>query len=84
LNITQSLKIPTFIDSAIAGSFGDTFYLIGSARCPATYPDMGRTFQSIVCRETKARLAERGVTPEVLVACVGGKTQKSRNASSCQ
>ncbi|MFA6506780.1 MAG: tryptophan synthase subunit beta [Treponemataceae bacterium] len=55
-----------------AGSFGDTFYLIGSALGPSPYPDMVRTFQSVVGRETKAQLAERGVTPEVLVACVGG------------
>ena len=55
-----------------AGSFGDTFYLIGSALGPAPYPDMVRTFQSVVGRETKAQLADAGVTPEVLVACVGG------------
>jgi tryptophan synthase beta chain len=55
-----------------AGSFGDTFYLIGSALGPAPYPDMVRTFQSVVGRETKAQLAERGVIPEALVACVGG------------
>ncbi len=55
-----------------AGSFGDTFYLIGSALGPAPFPDMVRTFQSVIGRETKAQLAERGVVPEALVACVGG------------
>jgi tryptophan synthase beta chain len=55
-----------------AASFADTFYLIGSALGPAPYPDMVRTFQSIVGRETKAQLAERAVVPEALVACVGG------------
>jgi len=55
-----------------AGSFGDTFYILGSALGPAPYPDMVRTFQSVIGRETKAQLAERGVAPEALVACVGG------------
>jgi tryptophan synthase beta chain len=55
-----------------AASFVDTFYIIGSALGPAPYPDMVRTFQSVVGRETQAQLAERGVDPEVLVACVGG------------
>jgi tryptophan synthase beta chain len=55
-----------------AESFSNTFYLIGSALGPSPYPDMVRVFQSVIGRETKAQLAERGVTPEVLVACVGG------------
>ena len=55
-----------------AGSFADTFYVIGSALGPSPYPDMVRTFQSVVGRETKTQLAERGVVPEALVACVGG------------
>ncbi len=55
-----------------AASFQDTFYIIGSALGPAPYPDMVRTFQSVVGRETKAQLAGRGVEPEALVACVGG------------
>ncbi|HCM26152.1 MAG: tryptophan synthase subunit beta [Treponema sp. GWB1_62_6] len=55
-----------------AGSFADTFYVIGSALGPSPYPDMVRTFQSVVGRETKNQLAERGVVPEALVACVGG------------
>lgn len=55
-----------------AASFADTFYIIGSALGPSPYPDMVRTFQSIVGKETKAQLSERGVIPEALVACVGG------------
>jgi tryptophan synthase beta chain len=55
-----------------AGSFADTYYLIGSALGPAPYPDMVRTFQSVVGRETEAQLATRGVEAEALVACVGG------------
>ena len=55
-----------------AASFGDTFYIIGSALGPAPYPDMVRTFQSIVGKETAAQLGEFGVKADVLVACVGG------------
>lgn len=55
-----------------AGSFADTYYLIGSALGPAPYPDMVRTFQSVVGRETEAQLAARGIEAEALVACVGG------------
>jgi len=55
-----------------AGSFADTYYLIGSALGPAPYPDMVRCFQSVVGRETEAQLAARGIEAEALVACVGG------------
>jgi tryptophan synthase beta chain len=55
-----------------AASFSDTFYIIGSALGPTPYPDMVRTFQSVVGRETVDQLAEFGVHPDVLVACVGG------------
>ncbi len=55
-----------------ASSFDDTFYVIGSALGPSPFPDMVRTFQSVVGREVKHQLAARGLTPEALVACVGG------------
>ncbi len=55
-----------------AATFQDTFYIIGSALGPAPYPDMVRTFQSVVGREVQEELARRGITPDVLVACVGG------------
>lgn len=55
-----------------AASFADTFYIIGSALGPTPYPDMVRTFQSVVGRETRDQLAERGLVPDALVACVGG------------
>ncbi len=50
----------------------DTHYIIGSALGPSPYPDMVREFQSVVGREVKEQLAGRSVTPDVLVACVGG------------
>ena len=55
-----------------AGSFADTYYLIGSALGPDPYPDMVRTFQAVVGRETEAQLSARGIEAEALVACVGG------------
>jgi len=50
----------------------DTFYILGSALGPAPYPDMVRTFQSIIGRETKEQLAALGLEPTALIACVGG------------
>ncbi len=50
----------------------DTHYIIGSALGPSPYPDMVREFQSVIGREVASQLAERSVTPDVLVACVGG------------
>ncbi len=55
-----------------AASFVDTFYIIGSALGPSPYPDMVRTFQSVIGFEVRAQLAERQLTPDALVACVGG------------
>jgi len=55
-----------------AAGFADTYYIIGSALGPAPYPDMVRTFQAVIGRETRQQLAARGVEPEALVACVGG------------
>ncbi len=55
-----------------ASSFPDTHYLIGSALGPAPFPDVVRTFQSVIGKETKAQIAERGLDVEALVACVGG------------
>jgi tryptophan synthase beta chain len=50
----------------------DTFYILGSALGPSPYPDMVRTFQSVIGRETKEQLKAQGVAPDVLIACVGG------------
>lgn len=55
-----------------ASSFGDTHYIIGSALGPAPYPDMVREFQAVVGRELRDQLSSRGITPDALVACVGG------------
>ncbi len=55
-----------------AGSFGDTHYVLGSALGPSPYPDIVRTFQSVIGRETREQTAELGFTPDTLIACVGG------------
>lgn len=55
-----------------AANFGTTHYLIGSALGPAPFPDMVRTFQSVIGRETKEQMAGRGKKIDAMVACVGG------------
>lgn len=55
-----------------SASFADTHYLLGSALGPSPFPDMVREFQSVVGNEVQDQLAERGVTPDALVTCVGG------------
>ncbi|MFP4383850.1 MAG: tryptophan synthase subunit beta [Spirochaetia bacterium] len=55
-----------------AANHGTTHYLLGSALGPAPYPRMVHRFQSIVGTETEAQLASMGVTPDAMIACVGG------------
>ena len=55
-----------------SASFETTHYLIGSALGPAPFPDIVRTFQSVIGRETLAQAAERKLDVAALVACVGG------------
>ncbi len=49
-----------------------THYLIGSALGPAPFPDMVRTFQSVIGREVKEQAAAKNLDIAALVACVGG------------
>ncbi len=55
-----------------ASGFGTTHYLIGSALGPAPFPDIVRTFQSVIGKETLSQMTERKLDVEALVACVGG------------
>ena len=55
-----------------AGSFADTHYVIGSALGPSPYPEMVRSFQSVIGEETRRHLREAQLDAELLVACVGG------------
>jgi tryptophan synthase beta chain len=51
----------------------DTHYVVGSALGAAPYPEMVRTFQSIIGAEVKEQILEREKRlPDVMVACVGG------------
>lgn len=51
----------------------DTFYALGSAVGPHPFPEMVRTFQSVISKEAKAQIMEReGRLPKAVVACVGG------------
>lgn len=49
-----------------------THYLIGSALGPAPFPDMVRTFQSVIGKEVKKEAAARNLDIAAMVACVGG------------
>jgi len=55
-----------------AASWENTHYLLGSALGPAPFPDMVREFQSVIGKETKCQLEALGLSPNALVACVGG------------
>ncbi|MDP2497818.1 MAG: tryptophan synthase subunit beta [Candidatus Palauibacterales bacterium] len=50
----------------------DTHYIIGSVVGPAPYPRLVRDFQRVIGDETREQLAERGVDPDAVFACVGG------------
>ncbi|MCF6334982.1 MAG: tryptophan synthase subunit beta [Spirochaetales bacterium] len=50
----------------------DTHYLIGSALGPSPYPSIVKTFQSVIGKEVKSKIAEKKIDVEAMVACVGG------------
>lgn len=51
----------------------DTYYVVGSALGPYPYPDIVRTFQSIIGYEIKTEIKKREKRlPDVLIACCGG------------
>ena len=55
-----------------AANFATTHYVLGSALGPAPFPDIVRTFQSVIGEEVKRQAAERGIDVGAVVACVGG------------
>ncbi len=55
-----------------AGSFEDTYYLIGSALGPSPYPAMVKTFQSVIGKEVESKISEMKLDVEAMIACVGG------------
>ncbi len=58
---------------AWVSSVEDTHYVIGSVMGPHPFPQMVRTFQSVIGREARAQIQdETGRLPDLLVAAVGG------------
>jgi tryptophan synthase beta chain len=55
-----------------SANFSTTHYLIGSALGPEPFPDMVRTFQSVIGREVQQQTKERGIHITAMCACVGG------------
>lgn len=55
-----------------AANFENTHYVLGSALGPSPFPDMVRTFQSIIGTEVKKQCEERNIDIGAMVACVGG------------
>lgn len=55
-----------------AANFGNTHYVLGSALGPAPFPDIVRTFQSVIGNEVKHQCAERNIEIGAMIACVGG------------
>lgn len=63
------------IDEAIRDWVSDpvgTYYLLGSAVGPHPYPYLVRELQSVIGREARAQMLERGGLPDAAFACVGG------------
>ena len=55
-----------------AANYESTHYLIGSALGPSPFPDIVKTFQSVIGDETRRQMAHNSITGGTLVACVGG------------
>lgn len=55
-----------------SANFATTHYVLGSALGPAPFPDIVRTFQSVIGLETQKQAQQRGLDVAALVACVGG------------
>lgn len=49
-----------------------THYVLGSALGPAPFPDIVRTFQSVIGEEVKRECERRNIEIGAMVACVGG------------
>lgn len=60
-----------------AANYANTHYCLGSALGPAPFPDIVRTFQSIIGQEIKEQAKEKGLVIDSLVACVGGGSNAS-------
>ena len=51
----------------------DTHYVLGSAMGPHPFPTIVRDFQAVISKEAREQiLAEEGLLPDAVIACVGG------------
>ena len=51
----------------------DTHYVLGTVTGPSPFPEMVRTFQSVIGREARSQVLEAaGRLPDIVAACVGG------------
>lgn len=56
-----------------SANYESSHYCLGSALGPHPYPEMVRTFQSVISLEVKDQLLElTNRSPDLLIACVGG------------
>lgn len=56
-----------------SGTYGDSYYLVGTAAGPHPYPTIVRELQRVIGREARAQILEReGRLPDAIYACVGG------------
>lgn len=56
-----------------SANYESSHYCLGSALGPHPYPEMVRSFQSVISLETKYQLQElTNRSPDLLIACVGG------------
>lgn len=55
-----------------SASFATTHYVLGSALGPSPFPDIVRTFQSIIGEEVQTEILKRNLDVSALIACVGG------------
>lgn len=55
-----------------ANNFENTHYVLGSALGPAPFPDIVRTFQSVIGYEVEKQIKDRNIEVVALCACVGG------------
>lgn len=56
-----------------SANYESSHYCLGSALGPDPYPDMVRSFQSVISLEMKEQVHQQtGSKPDLLIACVGG------------
>lgn len=77
ISVTKGLRtLKEAVDEALGDlvrNHENTYYMLGSAVGPDPYPEMVRTFQSVIGKEAKEQIIEaEGRLPDYILACVGG------------